>query len=396
MKTTYDYHPGEDIEIIVGDEKQQDFKPRMKIKRWDNEVNFSVGIITKHQGTNASISDKVVWDDGHGMKARFYHLPPDEQDEYGKFEFEIILDKKPASNVVEMSIETKGLRFNYQPPLTPEEMDGGHGRPDNVIGSYAVYHATKKNDTSALGGKNYRCGKAFHIYRPKIIDANGEWTWAELNVNLKDKKLSITIDQKWLDEAAYPIIVDPTFGQTDTAGSYRGFGTYADDIYGLVNIFPCDVTTILSMHIYCRCAFVYPDNDTFNMKGIIVLNDLTIITNGITDVVNVTSSSNHWETLTFGTDPDATGKEGEQCVLCFIMDEAGGSSKGVAYDSTSAMWSCSVADASNSYASPTNPTDMSTDITAAIYEYSIYATYTAASPPAGGGATQLVNGGLVS
>ena len=39
---------------------------------WDNEVNFSVGVISDHKGTDTKISETVEWNDGHGVKARFY------------------------------------------------------------------------------------------------------------------------------------------------------------------------------------------------------------------------------------------------------------------------------------------------------------------------------------
>jgi len=75
MSNTYDFPGKEDVRITVGDEKQADFFPRMKIKRWDNEVNFSVGIISDHRGTDKKETDRVEWDDGHGVKARFYDKP---------------------------------------------------------------------------------------------------------------------------------------------------------------------------------------------------------------------------------------------------------------------------------------------------------------------------------
>ncbi len=40
-KVTKD-NPKDFIEVEVGDSKQEDFYPQTKIKRWDNECNFSV------------------------------------------------------------------------------------------------------------------------------------------------------------------------------------------------------------------------------------------------------------------------------------------------------------------------------------------------------------------
>jgi len=106
------------------------------------------------------------------------------------------------------------LNFYYQPELTPEEIAEGAQRPENVVGSYAVYHASKANN-------QYKAGKAFHIYRPKIIDADGVEIWGELNVDTQTGKLTVTIPQDFLDKAKYPILVDPTFGYT-TLGASAG------------------------------------------------------------------------------------------------------------------------------------------------------------------------------
>lgn len=135
------------------------------------------------------------------------------------FEFEIVLRERPVSNVVEMAIETEGLKFYYQPELTQAEIDEGATRPENVVGSYAVYHATCGNmHKGQATAQKYQTGKAFHIYRPKVVDANGDWIWGELSIDSEAGILSITVDQQWLDSAVYPVRVDPTFGYVDENG----------------------------------------------------------------------------------------------------------------------------------------------------------------------------------
>ena len=135
------------------------------------------------------------------------------------FEFEIILRERPASNVVEMAIEAEGLKFYYQPELTQEEIDEGAYRPEEVVGSYAVYHATCGQMHKKEDAEKYQTGKAFHIYRPKVYDANGNWIWGELNIDAEAGILSITVDQQWLNNAVYPVRVDPTFGYTEVGGA---------------------------------------------------------------------------------------------------------------------------------------------------------------------------------
>ncbi len=74
-------------------------------------------------------------------------------------------------------------------------------RADNIIGSYAVYHTTKKNHI--IGQKNYQAGKAFHIFRPKIIDSAGTEVWGKLNIT--NNLLTVEIPQEFLDNAVYPV-----------------------------------------------------------------------------------------------------------------------------------------------------------------------------------------------
>lgn len=154
-----------------------------------------------------------------------------EEDEEGAFEFDIVLKEIPTSNVIEFTVNTKNLVFHKQEALTPEDKFNGARRPANVVGSYAVYHDSKK-------GNEYQTGKISHIYRPRIFDANNNWVWGDLNVNTDTGILSITIPQDFLTTASYPVIVDPTFGYTTIGASsqnslsalehYGSFGTIAD------------------------------------------------------------------------------------------------------------------------------------------------------------------------
>jgi hypothetical protein len=79
-----------------------------------------------------------------------------------------------------------------------------------LSGSYAVY----KKETLVGEGT----GKLCHIHRPEIIDARGRRCWGDLAV--VGNCLCITIPEKWLGEAKYPVVVDPTIGTT-TIGSQQ-------------------------------------------------------------------------------------------------------------------------------------------------------------------------------
>jgi len=145
----------------------------------------------------------------------------------GVFEIDILLDAPPISNEFTYKIISKNLDFHYQPAPTQEEIDlYDYYLPENAIGSYAVYHSSKMNNYIHADGTetNYGTGKAFHIFRPKAIDANGDWVWCELLIE-KDKRLVVTVPQDFLDNAVYPVVVDPEIGYSTAGG---GAATYTD------------------------------------------------------------------------------------------------------------------------------------------------------------------------
>lgn len=236
------YGSNQIMEVEIGDEKQAEFYPRVKFKKWDNEVNFSIGVMDTPDGAVVNkVGNMVEWEKGN-KKARFYPLDdgiPEaveenlSQPEEGAFEFDLVITDPLTENFVDFSIETKGLKFYYQPPLTQQEIDAGCFRPVNIEGSYAVYHATKGNAHKVReAAEKYKVGKAFHIYRPKITDANGTEVWGDLSLDEQTGVLRVIIPQKFLDAAVYPIVVDPTFGYTTNgASSNSGNGTGTDRTY---------------------------------------------------------------------------------------------------------------------------------------------------------------------
>lgn len=226
-----DYAPDK-VELEIGDSKSDEFIPQAKIMRWDNETNFS---IRRDNGARSFIErDGKVVAESADENVVIYELEPDEQNEDGGLEIEIELPRQPKSNIFEFTLQTKGLNFYYQAPLTPEEIAEGASRPENVEGSYAVYHATKRDNR--VGGKEYKTGKAFHIYRPKAIDADGAEVWCELSIDEQAGVLTVTVPQAWLAKVSYPVRVDPTFGYTSVGSGLGGGG--ADEIYGIVSTAP--------------------------------------------------------------------------------------------------------------------------------------------------------------
>jgi len=118
----------------------------------------------------------------------------------GSFEYDCILKKEPDTNIIRLRIEgAENYDFFRQPDFVKDPF---------LMGSYAVY----KKETLIGEGT----GKLCHIHRPLIIDARGRRCWGSLSI-IGDT-LGITIPEKWLSKAAYPVIVDPVVGTT-TVGS---------------------------------------------------------------------------------------------------------------------------------------------------------------------------------
>jgi len=216
------------IDIIVGDDKQDDFIPQIKMERWDNEVNFSIRLITDKKNTATLTNKKIEWN-GDNIGLEWFNVDANKEYPEGAYKFEYIINSKPLSNHVEFSITSKGLNFYKQLPLTQVQIDNGWKRPENVINSYAIYCADKK--TNFENGKIYRSGKFGHIFRPRIIDSDGNWTWGDLDIDVQNKTYIVTIPQTFLDTAVYPIRSNDTFGYTSIGASVQNFN---------VGIFECE------------------------------------------------------------------------------------------------------------------------------------------------------------
>lgn len=192
-------------------------EPKVTLSKWNGEVSLGVkytGISQATQGSRPFLSKNVHWKEGD-ITLEAVPIDPTPTDE-GGMEINVLLDSKPTTNVFTFQLENwQNLDFFYQPELTPEEIQEGVVRPENVVGSYAVFYKNKRNHI--LGQTNYGSGKAYHIYRPKVFDDKGNEVWA--NMSYSDGVLSVTVPQDFLDNAVYPVVVDPTFGNTNIGGS---------------------------------------------------------------------------------------------------------------------------------------------------------------------------------
>jgi hypothetical protein len=359
-------NPKDLVEVEIGDSKTlTSFLPQQKISRWDNEVNCSIRLKhTEKIPTVIAEDGKIKWK-GKDVEAHFYDFTNEEHPE-GASEFEVVLKSKPLTNVVEFTVVDKDVDYFYQPALTPEEIDEGASRPENVVGSYAVYAKTPK--TNWTGGKEYKTGKIGHIFRPKIIDSAGTEVWGDLHI--ENGILSVTIPQDFLDKAVYPVrhAAGLTFGYTSVGGS-----EYSNN----VNFITTSGTTYtgatgtgVSMSIYGRNGTV-----NGNFQGAIY-NNTTLV--GATSAGAVTSNTSQWWTATFASEPTLSAtayylaQNVDNSSIIYNGDTVAGGSPKFKYSFTN-------------YGTWPNPITW-TNHASIQKTYSIYATYTAS-----GGATTNSN-----
>jgi hypothetical protein len=234
--STYNFSINPTAAVEIGDINETHFAPIIKIEKWDEDVWLKIirPTVKEISPTEITVDNEIQqlkWVDTDEDN-EFYPIAPAEGLENGGFEFAVILKSKPASNVLEFDIDYNNIEFWYQSPYDeqpdyPEDIAAGVvtktatqgldadsnvivDMPENVVKSYAVYKVNRLTGLSAKVG---------HIFRPELTDDNGDKIWADLNINTITKKMTITIDQTYLDNAVYPVLVDPTFGYNVLGGT---------------------------------------------------------------------------------------------------------------------------------------------------------------------------------
>lgn len=292
-KAAYTFKTSEHTEVEIGDPQSEQFTPKLALYKWNREVSFklhpSPDLLriaqarqsqqdpqSLHSNAVANLDQNQITHSAGSVDYRFYPLDPQEQMEDGGVEFEFTLNQKPDSNAFVFPIETRNLAFNYQPELTDQEKAQGCERPENVVGSYAVYHAWRVpvHPTEASAEK-YKTCKAFHIYRPRATDADGDSVWATLEVDAEAGTLTVTVNRDFLDSATYPVIVDPTFGYTTMGASVYNTGS-AHDLLGSLFTTPAGAANsankiVVALGIsgtlsHAKCG-IYKDSDNTFLHG---------------------------------------------------------------------------------------------------------------------------------
>lgn len=304
----------------------------LQLFRWDDECYFNIDTpwVVPSLADLFEVQDGLLRAEWLAGKIEFERKSAEEveegfiQDERGGVEIYIVSNAKPISNVMEFPISHQGLNFYYQ--------EGSENTPEKVIGSYAVYHSTKgRFFTDPVEAEKYKAGKAFHLYRPKITDSkpgNPREAWIDLNIDTETNLMTLTIPQNFLDNATYPITIDPNFGYetqgTADYGDIEGFmvgpgnGTYWYNTSGAgkgVSISVC----------------LYINNQ--NLKSALYGNDISPASYIQTtdERTDITEKVKDFYAFNFSTQPDIANNT-KYCLVCWGGTTGGGSYARLYYD----------------------------------------------------------------
>jgi hypothetical protein len=379
--TTFEYTLPSSHNIEIGGRGLPDFHPIAKFLKWDGEVSAELSFPTGLTGPiMVDVPNRTItWETSEHI-FKFFELDPITfqsgvmgngkprmitQNQEGGFEYEITLKSRPANDYVEFDFALDHLIAYPQPPLTPEEQLTDH-RPENVIDSIAFYYPEKSAVLKRKeDGDRYKTGKAFHLYRPKAIDDDGDEIWCVPQIETSGK-LRVYIDGAWLDNATYPVKLDPVLGYNADGGSRH---EPADDSYRGSVFTTTEAGTVDDGYIYGEAW----DATWYFKAGLVLHSSLNIVANGVGGGFSCGFAAGVHGPSTFGTPPtiaDATA----YLVGAFIDIDAGCE---IDYDAGDANQGHD--DDSNSYATPAN---LGT-VTHSTRKYSIYFNYTSA--PAGWG-----------
>ncbi|MCP4537774.1 MAG: hypothetical protein GY832_11575 [Chloroflexi bacterium] len=213
FKTTLGEGLGADASVIVGGADPSKLTPNIKVGKWSDEAWVNL----HHSATKVTatakqeiIGDRPTLTVGD-LKHQMWQLGED------VLEYSITFAAKPDKMYLELEIqESPGLRWLYQPFLTPDDIANGCKRHPRVEGSYAVYYE-KTGDW--VGGPQYGIGKFMHCFRWCVTDDNGQQAWCEpLKIDEHDGQrwMVIGLPKKWMEKAAYPV---RAMGSGDTFGN---------------------------------------------------------------------------------------------------------------------------------------------------------------------------------
>ncbi|MEW5923765.1 MAG: hypothetical protein AB1746_07245 [Candidatus Zixiibacteriota bacterium] len=244
------------LTAMAGDSLAAYFSPTLEINAWEKECSFNINLVPLDYESITSASRSMV-----DNKARIDCVANDNmiislfQLADGSLEWQMQFDNIPKSNTLKFSFDSRNLRFFYQDSalFTGDQKVSG---PDWAQGSYAVYHADRRNNYRLFHSGDtltysYMTGKAFHIRRPIVYDNRGESAWCRIDIDTLAGIMTLEIPESFLNNAAYPIVVDPTFGKTSAGAWNLTFVNYRHTVLWNVGQAETGQGEITGGFVYC-------------------------------------------------------------------------------------------------------------------------------------------------
>ena len=186
----------------------------LTLNRFDQTLKISIPDKTPITDSLVASKTELIYDD---YKVHVF------ESEKG-IEWDIILSSKPSVNSWSLKTEFSTLEWHYQPPLNEEVWPKGYTvnathamegddvkayRPIEYVGSWAVFGNKQDNE--------YGTGKFCHVQRPLVYDQKGNKIYGDLSYS--NGVLTVTVDEAWLENAVYPVTVDPVFEEKSVGAS---------------------------------------------------------------------------------------------------------------------------------------------------------------------------------
>ena len=347
--------------VIIGDSSSAQFEPAIEIQHFNNEAGIRLGLdgVVGNLFPTMTGANLTAGNNAFGFEW-LATAPKEGFSEDGGVDWIITLKQKPPTNSLSFTYNSTLVSAFLQPPLTPEEIAEGIIRPDYVVNSIAFYRSDVTSalyPSSALSSK-YRTGKIGHLYRMQV---KGSTVWADWS--LAGNQITLSLPQAFLDTAIYPIVIGPvgdTFGFTTPGATSEWWDP--DEMHGYRFTAPANMGTADNITLYSR------DSGELR-KGVIVLQStLNIVTDGVSNPITLPTDA-AWVSAAFATPPTLSSNTD------YVLASVGNASSVLYWDTGTTNYG--LRDATNSYTTPTNPTDATLNSN----KYSIYVTYTPGSSP---------------
>ncbi len=265
----YGFPAGSGCAVLIGDGLTAKVTPRVRAEKWagsrwgscwldlaarDVEPDVAAEKRKKVKGKDA-LEIECVRTKKDGKKSGEVHRILSGSTEWD-VEWQTLADV-PADGLAEFDVsQPAGLEWHYQGELEPWERGEPFNadRPENVIGSYALYWKTAGRilDTSGREIVNYDNGKFAHLYRPVCIAADGSRAWAAQVYDGGILRIALPMD--WLRDLGnkqWPVTLDPYFGYETVGGTGVDLGANYIIAYGPYTAPATGTITAAGVYGYC-------------------------------------------------------------------------------------------------------------------------------------------------